>query len=344
MRMLRRRLPLLILAAAIGLAGPAAAAGPQEIKVALSWLRNGQYTALMVADAKGFFKEEGLTVRFIDGGPGKNPVPIVGAGQADFGIAGAASIFLARLAPSPVDIVAIGAVTQTMPYAYIRLAAPGTPAPTPKDLEGTTVGMQSDGDIFLKALAERNGIDLGKIRTQTVMATAEPLLVGSVDWFTGMLHNQTYQIEQEIAKAAPDSPLYGKIWQAVRFNDHGVRSYHDVLFASSSTVRERPDLVRRLMRAVARGLAATIVSPTEAVALVDAYPEQIERADRLTWRLAVQNPLAVSDDTRSHGLLWMDPAVWDGLLAFYHTYGQIPRVVPAADVMTNDFNAKIVSP
>jgi NitT/TauT family transport system substrate-binding protein len=39
----------------------------------------------MLAEAKGYFKEEGLDHKIVDGGPGKNPIPIVAVGQAQFG-------------------------------------------------------------------------------------------------------------------------------------------------------------------------------------------------------------------------------------------------------------------
>jgi len=332
----------LSLMAFAGLCSSAAAQAPlEEVRIALSWLRNGQYAALMVADAKGYFAEEGLRVSLIDGGPGKNPIPTVGVGQAQFGVIGASHIFLARLAPNPVDVVAIGALIQDLPYAYITLANPGDPEPTPKDFEGKRIGIQADGEIFLKAVAKRNNVDLGKVKVETVLANAEPLLVGKVDFFTGMLHNQTYQVEQEAAK--PDAPahLKGKVWKAVNFSRYGVPSYGDVLFTSGKMAREKPELARKVTRAVARGMKFTIDNPAEAVKLVDAYPQQIERADKLTWRLKVQNPLNVSAETRANGLLWMNPKIWEGTMAFYKEYEQIPRLLPAAEVMTNGFNAQV---
>lgn len=339
------RLPAVLLVALAGLGAlvPAAqAADPTEVKVALAWLRNGQYASLMVADTKGYYAEEGLKVSFIDGGPGKNPVPLVGVGQADFGVTGGTNVFLARLAPDPVNIVAIGAITQNLPYAFITLAEPGAPDPTPKDLEGKTVGMQADGEIFLKAVAARNGVDLSKVKTQVVMANAEPLLVGKVDYFTGMVHNQTYQIETETAKAT-DGPLKGKVWKAIRFSEYGVPFYADVIFASTEKLKTNPDLAKRFLRAVAKGLKYTVENPDDAVAILAAYPNQVEKADKLAWRLQVQNPLQVSPDTKTNGILWMDPNAWEATMAFYHQYGQIPRTLPAAEVMTNAYNGGIKS-
>jgi hypothetical protein len=44
----------------------------------------------------------------------------------------------------------------------------------------------------------------------------------------------------------------------------------------------------------------------------------------------------VSEDTRQHGLLWMNPKVWEGMMAFYKEYERIPRVLPVREMMTDD--------
>ncbi len=333
-----------IAALCLGLAGSVsvqAQQAPEQVRVALSWLRNGQYAALMVADAKGYFAQEGLKLALIDGGPAKNPVPAVGAGQAQFGIANSSAILSARLAPSPVDVVAVGALLQEFPYAYLTLRKPGDPEPTPKDFEGRRVGIQAPDEIYLKALAKRSGIDLSKVKVDLVLATPEPLLVGKVDFFGALLPNQTYQIEAETSRPDGFPAARGKVWKAVRFSEFGVRHFGDVLFTSGALVRERPELVRKVMRAVARGLQFTIEHPQETVRLVDAYPQQIERADKLAWRLKIQTPLSQSAETRAHGLLWMDARPWEDLMSFYLEQGQIPRTVPVSDMATNAFNPGI---
>jgi NitT/TauT family transport system substrate-binding protein len=336
-----RRPPLamaLALAAAFLAAGLAPAQTPPvEVKTQLGWLRNGEFAPVLVADARGFFAEEGIKHRILDGGPGKSAVPLVGAGHAQFGItAGGNAVFQARLAPDPVDVIAVGTLLQRGPYAYITLADRGAPEPRPRDLEGKTVGLQADGEIFLQALARKHGLDLKKIKVEVVQANAEPLLVGKVDFFTGWITNQTYQIEQETAK--PDAParIRGKVWKAISFAEYGVLSYSDVVFTTGKLIRESPDLVRRYLRALARGMQYILDHPEETVRIVAAYPEQVEKAEKLAWRWKIQNALFVSDDTKRNGLLWMNPKVWDGMMAFYREYERIPRVIPAAEMMTND--------
>lgn len=332
----------LALLAGLGWMAPSPALAQVEVRTQLGWLRNGEFAPVMVAEAKGFFTEEGIRHRIMDGGPGKNPVPIVGAGQATFGItAGGNNVFQARLAKDPVDVVAVGTLLQKGPYGYITLGSPGEPDPKPKDLEGKVLGMQSDGEIFLKAFAKKHGLDVSKVKVEVVQANAEPLLVGRVDFFTGWVTNQPFLIEQEIAKPDAAPRLKGKTWKAMRYADWGIRSYSDVIFATGKTVRENPDLVRRYMRALARGMQYILDNPEETVQLVASFPEQVEKADKLAWRWKMQNALFTSEDTKKNGLLWMNPAVWEEMMAFYKEYEQIPRVVPTDEMMTNGFNPGI---
>jgi NitT/TauT family transport system substrate-binding protein len=304
----------------------------------LGWLRVGEYAPIIVADAMGFFIAEGITHRMVDGGPGKNPVPLVAVGQAQFGIATSGMMLAtARTAPDPVDVVAVGTLYQQSPSAYIRLAAPGAPEPKPLDLEGKVIGIQSESEFLFTAFARKNGIDLSKVKIVFVKATPEPLMVGQIDYFSGWIMNQTYMIEQEAKK--PDAPaaLQGKTWQAMRFSQWGVATYSDVIFATGQTLRDNPALVRGYLRAVARGMQYAIDHPQETVDLVARSPGQIEDAQKLAWRFKIQTPLYTNPGSAEHGKLWMDPAVWGQMIEFLKTGNQIPRAIPTAEVMTDDF-------
>jgi NitT/TauT family transport system substrate-binding protein len=162
-------------------------------------------------------------------------------------------------------------------------------------------------------------------------------MVGQVDFFSGWVINQTYQIELEAAK--PDAPptLKGKVWHALRLAEWGIPTYSAVLFTTGATVRDNPDLVRRYLRAVARGMRFVLDHPEDAVSVVAQAPGQMEDAKKLAWRWHLQNPLFVSADTRAHGPLWMNPSVWDEMAQFLRDGEQIQRAVPAAEVMTDGF-------
>jgi len=339
-------LSLLMVACIVGRVLPAGAQGapagrPKTAMSAatqLGWVRNGEFAPIIVAEAKGFFAEEGIAHRIIDGGPGKNPVPIVAVGQAQFGVATSGLYLLAaRTARDPVDVVAVAALYQKTPSAFLTIGDPGDRDPMPKDLEGKTIGVQAGSEFFVAALVRKNGVDESKIKIVTVQANAEPLLVGQIDYFNGWVINQTYQIEQEAAKSDAPPRLRGKTWKALRFAEWGFPAYSDVIFTTGAVTRENPELVRRYVSAVSRGTRYILDHPEEAIQLVASFPNQIEDAAKLTWRWRYQNQLFVSPETEAHGLLWVNPATWDQMAQFMKNAGQIPRTIPAQDVMTDQF-------
>lgn len=335
------RLPVAALVVTGLLSSIAYAADPLTAVTQLGWLRIGEYAPIMVAEAKGFFKEEGIDHKTVDGGPGKNPIPIVAVGQAQFGLAtNGMMIVTARLAKDPVDVVAVGTLFQQAPSAYISIGAPDAPSPKPKDMEGKVVGVQPESEFMFRAFAVKNGIDLSKVKIMHVKATVEPLMVGQIDFFSGWVVNQTYQIEQESVK--PDAPaaVKGRTWKVMKVSDWGIPAYADVIFTSGDTLKKNPELVRRYLRAVQRGMQYVIDHPDESVEIVAKFPGQVEDAKKLAWRFKLQNPLYQSDDSKTNGLLWMNTAVWDQMVGYLKGGDQIPRAVPAAEVMTNDFLPK----
>jgi len=307
----------------------------------LGWLRNGEYAPIMMAEAKGYFKDEGIDHKIVDGGPGKNPIPIVAVGQAQFGLAAnGMTIITARLAKDPVDVVAIGTEFQQAPTGYLTITDPGAPKPKPKDMEGKTLGTQVGTEFLFKAFAKANGIDESKVKVVPAQATVEPLMVGKMDYFLGWIVNQTYQIEQEAAK--PDAPptIKGKTWQALRLADLGIRTYTDVIFTSGDTLKKNPELVKRYLRAVQKGMQFVIDHPDEAVEILSKFPGQAEDAKKLAWRFKIQNALFQSDYSKQHGLLTMDPTVWTAMIGFLKDGEQIPKTIPASEVATNEFFSK----
>ncbi len=340
MMSVRRRTCLAALSGAILSAKrrPARAEPGMTAVTQLGWLRSGEFAPILVAEMLGYFKAEGIAHRIVDGGPGRNPIPIVAVGQAQFGLATSGlHLISARTSPDPVDIVAVGALYQHSPAAFIRLADPGAPDPTPMDLAGKSIGVQAGSEYFVRAMARRNWVDESRIRIVTVQATAEPLMAGRIDYFSGWITNQTYQIEQEAAQPDAPPPIKGKVWRALRFDQWGLPGYADVIFTTSRVIKDSPGLVSGYLRAVARGMQFILDHPDDAIALVAGQPGQIEDAEKLAWRWKLQNPLFTSAETARHGLLWMNPDMWDRMASFLDGVGEIPHTLPAGMLMTSRF-------
>src|SRR5690606_5593774 len=108
---------------------------------------------------------------------------------------------------------------------------------------------------------------------------------------------------------------------------------------------ERPELVEKVLRAIARGMEMMETDPETAIELTLAYSGQMEDEAKVNWRIdsGTQVMLQTSDNTREHGYLWMDPAVWTAHQEFYKDGGQIDQVMDPNEFMTNEFNPGIKS-
>src|SRR5258705_6319034 len=68
--------------AVVSLAAFGAQAQQMTAVTQLGWLRNGEYAPIMMAEAKGFFKDEGIDHKIVDGRPGHKPNPLAARGHA----------------------------------------------------------------------------------------------------------------------------------------------------------------------------------------------------------------------------------------------------------------------
>ena len=69
---------------AAGLARPVLAAAPQPVRLMLQWSHQAQFAGYYVALEKGFYKQQGLDVSIIPGGPGLDPADFLIRGEVDF--------------------------------------------------------------------------------------------------------------------------------------------------------------------------------------------------------------------------------------------------------------------
>ena len=68
-----------VLAALIG----GSAQAQEDVTLQLKWVTQAQFAGYYVAQAKGFYEEEGLTVKILPGGPDIAPSQVIAGGGAD---------------------------------------------------------------------------------------------------------------------------------------------------------------------------------------------------------------------------------------------------------------------
>ena len=253
-----------VMALGIGLlllGSPGMGVGPQAaeevVTLELAWIPYGMHAGIYTALGRGLYKAAGVDLKVLPGRGGQGTIDKLVTGAAQFGLAGAGHVILARSKGAPVKAVAI--YHPKGPEAILTLEKSGIR--TPKDLEGRTIGSPavSSAKLLFKAFADATKIDQGRVKWEVMTgpATVPSLLSGKIDaiaTFTNFIPN----IDKEAAKT-------GQKTVAIPFSEHGVDVYSNSVQTTDEIIAQKPDLVRGFLRATFQGVAIAIDDPKEGV-------------------------------------------------------------------------------
>jgi ABC-type nitrate/sulfonate/bicarbonate transport system substrate-binding protein len=300
----------------------ARATGP--ITLMLDWVPNTNHTGLFVAQAQGYFTEEGLEVEIIQ--PGEVfAEQAVASGAADFGISFQEQVTLARA--DLVPIISIAAIIQHNSSGFASLASKD--AQSPGDWSNLRYG--SFGSPFeeptLQVLME---CDEGDFDELEIVSTgfADPLALldeRQIDLAWIFYGWQGIQAEQQ---QIPLNVVMMEDWV-----DCIPDYYTPVIIASEDTLAQKPEVVRSFLTAVTRGYSFAIRNPSDAAEiLLDAVPEldpELVRASQ-AWLSPRYQAEAARWGEQSH-------AVWEQYAGWMVSHGIIQSPIEAAAAFTNDF-------
>ena len=315
-------------AAATGLAGAGALLSMQalaqdkvKVNMQLGWIAGGNQIGEVAAKQLGYYTTEGIDFAIQPGGPSIDGVAIVASGRWEVGqVSSSPSNMLAVSQDLPIKVFATG--LQQHPYTFFSLKK--NPIRTPQDMVGKKIGIQSTGLVLLRALLAKNKIDEKSMTIIPIGADMTPLLTGQVDTVTG------WQTNTSALKPFGTDRVDLRLW------DTGVRLYALPYYAHTDTIRNKPEMLARFLRATARGWAFANKNRDQAVdMLIKEYPN-LDKADE---RLAVDSLMsyAYNSLTNQNGWGTMDRAVWQDQIQQYADLGQFTKRVPKVDeVMTMD--------
>ena len=293
----------------------------------LGWIANVENMGEFVAVSKGYYKDEGLDLNLVPGGPSVSVEPLVASGKALLGLSSSDYTARARLSGAKLKIV--GATLQKNPSAVMSLAK--NPIKTPHDLIGKKLGLQQTSYATYNAFFRANGIDPKKITYVPVQFDPAPLVSGQVDAFASFQTNQPIALAEKGIKTT-----------TFLLADFGYNVYADAFVVSEKTLADPTarDTVKKLLRATIRGWEDALKSPASAAKLVVTGPGKtlgLKLHDQtLTARAEV--PLVRVPETHKHGLFWMDSA---GLAENMASMRRIGVKIKESDLFTNELLKEI---
>lgn len=301
---------------------PPASQEPTKATVLLDWTPNTNHTGLYVARDKGYYKEQGLDVSIV--GPLEGGVAqLVAAGKADFGVSYQEEVTNARVAGIPVK--AIAAVIQHNTSGFASPVEKGIK--TPQDFEGKKYGGWGSPmeEAMLKALMEKHGADFKKVQMVNI---------GSADFFSTVKKDVDFEwiywgwtgIEAEQRGIKLN---YIKLTD----EDPALDYYTPVLIASEKTLSEKPELVKKFLKATSQGYEYAIAHPEEAATvLTTAVPE-------LNKNLVLASQKYLAKEYQADAPRWgeMKESVWRTYADWMFSRKLIEKNIDPKAAFTNEF-------
>lgn len=288
---------LAVLAASIPMGCSTSNKDLEEITLQINWYHEAEFVGYYMADAKGFYEDENISVNIIEGGPQIAARNRILDGQADFAIAsfGEQQILLEAHEPS----VAVMTVFQIPPLVMFSLAESGINEP--KDMIGKRIGIKNS---YWQNIAHETLINAGVELSQVIEVPVDPeakelLYNGDVDIWMGYAHDEP--IEAQVA---------GYEVKNIYPADYGVGGYEGLLLVNQITIDERSDTVERFVHASQRGWQYAVEHPDESADVM----LQWQPRDSIEYQELAVRALIPLVDVPQAEIGWIDADRWEQLM------------------------------
>ncbi len=293
----------------------------EHIDLGAGFVPNVQFAPFYVAQAKGFFTEEGLEVA-LEYGFENDFITLTAQGERQFAIASGDQVILGRAQGLP--LVYVMKWYERFPVGVMALAKTGIDSP--EALAQNSVGIPGlFGASFVawKALVYATGLEESTVRLEEIGFTqAEAVSEEKVDAAVVYLANEPILLTEA----------------GIEVNVIEVSEFIDLvangIVTNERLIKENPNLVRRLVKGSLRGLQYTIDNPEEAFEIVREFIPEMTDDDAPTQRLVLARSI---DLWRSDRPGFSSASAWTNSADFMLAAGIIEEAVEVESLYTNEF-------
>ncbi|MFC3834361.1 ABC transporter substrate-binding protein [Deinococcus rufus] len=312
------------------------------VKLQLKWFPQAQFAGFFVAQAKGFYKAEGLDVTLLPIGD-QSPIQTVATGTADFGTTWITDLLTARQQGLPV--VHIAQLFQKSGYTLVSLKTKNISKPA--DLMGKRIGVWPSGNEYpAVALLKKNNMtssldsSVSNPSVQAVTYPFDPSLVfpDKVDAVSAMTYNE---VDQIVGLGYPLDRL-----NIMNASDNGVNLLEDLMFTTQRVLDTKnfkgsgltgQQVAAKLVRATLKGWNYAVANQKEAVQIVlvncgntcKGSGTRASAAGHQTWQMTEIAKLYRAGPTLKGMAGYLDPATYQANVKLLMDLG-ILKSMPAA--------------
>jgi NitT/TauT family transport system substrate-binding protein len=308
---------------------PPTAAPMDQVSMRLSWRWKSEFAALVAAEDMGYFAEQNIAIQILESGGSGEVVPLLANKNADFAYLNLNTVAIGIDRDLPLIVVAGVMAKHPSALAYFSDQA----IQEPKDLEGKTLAL-APGEAFAiiyPAFAQRWDIDTSRVTTvQLDGATKnQAFLEGRIDVLPLFVNNELpllrSQTDRQIEILVPA--------------EYGFNTIANGIVTHKDTVRDNPDLVRRMVAAIIKGYEYALANPEAALDMVlQRSPELASQPREVHMeQLTMTLDFIHSPATEGHRIGWMADEDWNYTLDLLHETEATSRRLSNDEVYTNEF-------
>jgi len=326
-QLFRHGRPAAAFAVALLIGAVSAQAQTPPLRLSLDWRLEGPTAMFLIAQDRGYFRQEGIEIAIDEGSALLDPISRVASGSHDIGFADINAFIKYRDQNPNVAAKAVFMVYNKPPFSIVSRRSRGITEP--KHLEGKKLGIPPNGANLGEwpLFAKINDIDVAKVAVEQIgIPVRVPMLAaGQIDAALG--HSFRVYVDLKDRGVPVDDIVL------LQMADYGLKLYGSTIIISAK-MAEKPEAVSAFLRATLRGMRDTIRNPATAV---DALLKRDEGAKKEVeverLRMAIRDNL-ITPEVRSNGFGAVDNARLEeaiGQLALTYAFKARPKAEAVFD-------------
>jgi NitT/TauT family transport system substrate-binding protein len=251
---------LMLGAGPLGLGSAASAQDVTKIKFTLDWKFQAMHSWYYLAIDKGYFAAEKLDVTVDQGEGSAATVNRIMSGAYDAGF-GDVNAIIQTAATKPAEAPTMVYMIYNQPPFGIVTKANG-PIKTLKDIEGKKLGGPTGSATtrLFPVFAKMNGIDTAKVEVVNMAPNLQEQMLVQDQVHGSMIFTATSYMNLVGMKLDPD-----KDFRWINFGEYGVDIYSNGVMVSPKLLKDNPNAVRGLVKAINKALMDAVANPDAAI-------------------------------------------------------------------------------
>ena len=267
--------------------------GPTKIILQADWYPQPEHGGFYTALAKGYYKDEGLEMAILPGGPYISVEKQVSAGSAQFGMGSSDKVLESNAAGQ--TLVAVAATMQHDPQGI--MVRKDSPIHSFSDLNGHSVAIKVGESTWFEFVVKRFKLD--NVHVVPAMMNVSNFVA------------DPQYIQQAFATSEPFfAHQAGVETRVLLVSDAGYSPYR-VMYTTRDYLQQHPEIVARFVRASLKGWKDYLDDPAAAHATIARLnPALNPEWMQFTWRQLRDGHFVAGEDPSGAQLGQMDPKRW----------------------------------